>query len=377
MKPVLVTGSAGFMGQSLCLALRRLGGFEVLEFDLHVPAQELPKLASRAELVFHLAGVNRPKEQREFAEGNVDLTRQLCAALAAAGRRTPIVLSSSIQAELENPYGQSKREAEEVVLAYHRRTGAPVYVYRFANVFGKWSRPNYNTVVATFCHNISRALPVQISNPANPLRFVYIDDIVREFLGIAGRTKHDATQTRYELQPVFSITLGELHDLIVSFHENRRKSLLPDLSNPFIKHLYSTYISFYDPQDFAYPVELKTDDRGWLFELVKSPGAGQIFVSRTRPGITRGNHYHDTKIEKFCVVQGQGVIRFRPVLGTEIIEYPVDDQQIKIVDIPPGYTHSIENTGSTDMLTLFWANEIFDPQRPDTYFLKVLDGANS
>jgi UDP-2-acetamido-2,6-beta-L-arabino-hexul-4-ose reductase len=232
-------------------------------------------------------------------------------------------------------------------------------------------------VVATFCHNISRGLPVQISNRANPLRFVYIDDIVREFLGIAGRTEHDATQTRYELQPVFSITLGELHDLIVSFHENRRKSLLPDLSNPFIKYLYSTYISFYDPQDFAYPVELKTDDRGWLFELVKSPGAGQIFVSRTRPGITRGNHYHDTKIEKFCVVQGQGVIRFRPVLGTEIIEYPVSDQQIKIVDIPPGYTHSIENTGSTDMLTLFWANEIFDPQRPDTYFLKVLDGAKS
>ena len=195
--------------------------------------------------------------------------------------------------------------------------------------------------------------------------------MVREFLAIAARVEHDLEKTRHELQPVFTITLGELHDLIVSFHANRRKSLLPDLANPLVKYLYSTYLSFSDPGDFAYPVELKTDERGWLFELVKSPAAGQIFVSRTRPGITRGNHYHDTKIEKFCVIQGQGIIRFRPVLGSEIIEYPVSDREIRVVDIPPGYTHSIENTGSGDMLTLFWANEIFDPQRPDTYFLNV------
>jgi UDP-2-acetamido-2,6-beta-L-arabino-hexul-4-ose reductase len=371
MKPVLVTGSAGFIGRNLCVALRRQGAFEVLEFDADQSPEELAKLAGRAELVFHLAGVNRPKEEREFTEGNVDLTHELCSLLAASNRHPPLILSSSIQAEMDNPYGQSKRAAEDVVLDYHQRTSAPVYIYRFPNVFGKWSRPNYNTVVATFCHNISRGLPVQISNRANQLRFVYVDDVVREFLGIANRPEHDSATTRFELQPVYSITLGELHDLLVSFRENRRKMLLPDLSSPLTRYLYSTYVSFYDPNDLACPVELKTDERGWLFELIKSPCAGQIFVSRTRPGITRGNHYHDTKIEKFCVIQGEGVIRFRHILGHDLTEYRVDDRTIRVVDIPPGYTHSIENTGPGDMLTLFWASEIFDPQRPDTYFVEV------
>lgn len=355
------------MGRHLCLALRRQGGGEVLEFDVRHAPENLPVLAARADLVFHLAGVNRPKEEKEFTDGNASLTRRLCDCLANTGRRTPLALSSSIQAEEDNPYGRSKKAAEDAVLDYHRQTGAPVYIYRFPNVFGKWSRPNYNTVVATFCHNISRGLPVQISNRSNPLRFVYIDDVVRAFLDIAAGTEHDPATTRYEIQPVHSITLGELYDLIQSFHEGRRKSILPDLSNPLVKCLYSTYVSFYDVHDLAYAVELKTDARGWLFELIKSSQAGQIFVSRTRPGITRGNHYHDTKIEKFCVIQGEGVIRFRHVLDPQVVEYPVTDRQIRIVDIPPGYTHSIENTGAADMITLFWANEIFDPQRPDTY----------
>jgi UDP-2-acetamido-2,6-beta-L-arabino-hexul-4-ose reductase len=371
MKRILVTGAAGFMGRNLCMALRRQGGFAVLEFDVEQSPTELPGLAAQADLVFHLAGINRPKEEKEFTEGNVDLTRHLCDSLAKTGRKTPLVLSSSIQAELDNPYGRSKREAEEVVLEYHQKTGAAVYVYRFPNVFGKWSRPNYNTVVATFCHNISRGLPVQVSNRGNVLRFVYIDDIIRAFLEIAARPEHKGQETRYDLQPVYTITLGELHDLLVSFRETRRQSLVPDLANPLLKSLYSTYVSFYEPNDLAYPVDLKTDERGWLFELVKSRSAGQIFVSRTKPGITRGNHYHDSKLEKFCVIQGEGVIRFRHVLQREIIEYPVNDREIKVVDIPPGYTHSIENTGTNDMLTLFWANEIFEPQRPDTYFVKV------
>jgi UDP-2-acetamido-2,6-beta-L-arabino-hexul-4-ose reductase len=370
-KTILVTGSAGFIGQNLCVALRRQGGFEVLEFDVHQAEAELPKLVARAELVFHLAGVNRPKEEREFTEGNVGLTQQLCDALVRTNRQVPVVLSSSIQAEQDNPYGRSKKAAEEVVMDYHRRTGAPVYVYRFPNVFGKWSRPNYNTVVATFCHNLSRGLPVQVSNRGNPLRFVYIDDIIRAFVAIAVRPEHAAATTHYELQPVFAITLGELHDRLAAFQESRTQGLLPDLADPFTKYLYSTFVSFYDTRDLAYPVDLKTDDRGWLFELIKSPAAGQIFVSRTKPGVTRGNHYHDTKLEKFCVIQGEAVIRFRHVLREEVIEYRVSDRDIRIVDIPPGYTHSIENTGSGDLLTLFWANEIFDPQQPDTYFVKV------
>ena len=355
------------MGRHLCLALRRQDGCEVLEFDVRHAPENLPVLAARADLVFHLAGVNRPKEEKEFTDGNVSLTRRLCDCLANTGRQTPLAFSSSIQAEVDNPYGRSKKAAEDAVLDYHRQTGAPVYIYRFPNVFGKWSRPNYNTVVATFCHNISRGLPVQISNRSNPLRFVYIDDVVRAFLDIAAGTEHDQATTRYEILPVHSITLGELYDLIQSFHEGRRKSILPDLSNPLVKCLYSTYLSFCDVHDLAYAVELKTDARGWLFELIKSSHAGQIFVSRTRPGITRGNHYHDTKIEKFCVIQGEGVIRFRHVLDQQVIAYPVTDREIRIVDIPPGYTHSIENTGAADMITLFWANEIFDPQRSDTY----------
>jgi UDP-2-acetamido-2,6-beta-L-arabino-hexul-4-ose reductase len=371
MKRILVTGAAGFMGRNLCVALRRQEGFEVLEYDLENSPAELPKLAARADLVFHLAGVNRPKEEQEFIDGNVELTRQLCDGLGKTARKTALVLSSSIQAELDNPYGRSKRAAEEVVTEYHRKTGVAVYVYRFPNIFGKWSRPNYNTVVATFCHNISRGLPVQLNNRDTTLRFVYIDDVIRAFVEIAGRAEHNSQETRYELQPVYSITLGELHDLLVSFRETRRQSLVPDLANPFLKSLYSTYVAFYEPGDLAYPVELKTDDRGWLFELIKSKNAGQIFVSRTKPGITRGNHYHDSKLEKFCVIQGQGVIRFRHMLQDEVIEYPVNDREIRVVDIPPGYTHSIENTGSSDMLTLFWANEIFDSQRPDTYAAKV------
>jgi UDP-2-acetamido-2,6-beta-L-arabino-hexul-4-ose reductase len=359
------------MGRNLCVALRRQGRYEVLEFDLDQRPEALAQMAARADLVFHLAGVNRPKAEREFTEGNVDLTRGLCEALKAAGRRAPLVLSSSIQAELDNPYGRSKLAAEDVVERYHQRTGAPVYIYRFPNVFGKWSRPNYNTVVATFCHNISRGLPVQLSDRANLLRFVYIDDVVGGFIELAAREAHPAETTRCELSPVYSLTLGEVHDLLVSFREQRRQGLLPDLSNPLVKYLYSTYASFYDPRDLAYPVELKTDERGWLFELVKSPAAGQVFVSRTRPGVTRGNHYHDTKLEKFCVIQGEGTIRFRHVLGGEVIEYRVSDRDIRLVDIPPGYTHSIENTGAGDLLTLFWANEIFEPHRPDTYFEKV------
>jgi UDP-2-acetamido-2,6-beta-L-arabino-hexul-4-ose reductase len=371
-KIIVVTGAAGFIGRNLCVALRR-DGFEVLEFNRSHAANSLPELVSRADLVFHLAGVNRPKDEREFSDGNANFTRELCHLLAAAGRRTPLVISSSTQAELDNPYGRSKKAAEDAVLEYHRENRAPVFIYRFPNVFGKWSRPDYNTVVATFCYNISRGLPVQVSDRAKSLSFVYVDDIVRAFLEIAARPQRDLATTRYELQSIYSITLGKLYDLIMSFHDGRKKYLVPDLSDPLVKYLYATYTSFCDPSDLAYAVDLKTDDRGWLFELIKSPSAGQIFVSCTRPGIVRGNHYHDTKIEKFCVIQGEGIIRFRHILRDEIIEYPVNDRAVRVVDIPPGYTHSIENVGTGDMITLFWANEIFDPQRPDTHSSKVIE----
>lgn len=368
MRTILVTGAAGFIGKHVCLALRRAGGFEVLEYDVVNEPTELAAMVARAAFVIHLAGVNRPKEDSEFSTGNGGFTQALCEMVAADGRGIPIAMSSSIQAERDNAYGVSKRLAEEALLAHQRATGAPVYLYRLPNVFGKWSRPNYNTVVATFCHNISRGLPVTVTDRDAALKFVYIDDVVRDLVELAGG---GGGATQREVSPVHAITLGGLHDLIVSFKESRDNSLLPDFGNPLVKSLYATYLSFLEPTDYARPVDLKADDRGWLFELVKSGGAGQIFVSKTKPGITRGNHYHDTKVEKFCVIQGQGVIRFRHLLGAEIIEYPVDDQAIRVVDIPPGLTHSIENTGSGEMITLFWASEIFDPSRPDTFFVPV------
>ncbi|MGA4643606.1 NAD-dependent epimerase/dehydratase family protein [Limisphaera sp. 4302-co] len=367
MKTVLVTGSAGFIGRNLVTALRRRSDLTVLEFDLPDPPERMEALAAEADVVVHLAGVNRPKDEKEFVTGNVELTRRLCRALERSGRRAVFLLSSSIQAALDNPYGRSKRGAEEVVAEYQRATRAAVYIYRLPNVFGKWSRPHYNTVVATFCHQISRGLPVEISDRSRLLRLVYVDDVVRSFEGVITRPDHPPGCYRPEVLPEFSITLGELHDRLVGFRQMAAQGRVPDFSDPFNRALYATYLSFCDPTTLARPVVMKRDPRGWLFELIKSPQAGQIFVSLTRPGVTRGNHYHDTKVEKFCVVQGRGRIRLRPLHGSEILEYDVDDGEIRVVDIPPGYTHSIENTGTVDMITLFWASEIFDPARPDTH----------
>ena len=344
---------------------------------------DLSQAIAAADAVVHLAGVNRPESEEEFVTGNVDFTRQLCELLAATGRKIPVICSSSTQAVNDNPYGTSKRDGEQVLLDYQEKTGSPVYVFRLPNVFGKWSRPDYNTVVATFCHNISRGLPVQVNNREAKLSFAYVDDVVASFAGIVLQSGSPsfakATAGRPEVresgilkfEPAYGITLGGLHDLIVSFKESRESLKLADFGDPLTKYLYSTYLSFLDRGDFAYPVDLKSDDRGWLFELIKSESAGQMFVSSTKSGITRGHHYHDTKVEKFCVVKGQGVIRFRHVFEEDVFEYAVDDQEIKVVDIPPGYTHSIENTGDSEMVTLFWANEIFDHDRMDTYFEKV------
>ncbi len=366
---ILVTGSDGFMGKNLRVALGRRPDVETVGFDVTNPPEDLERLAASADFVFHLAGVNRPKDPAEFVAGNVHLTARLLAALEGAGRCAPVVFSSSTQAAIENPYGASKRRAEDLVLDHHRRTGVPVRVFRFPNVFGKWSNPNYNSVVSTFCHNLTHGLPVQISNPANEVTFVYIDEVVRCLLsclepGISGGAFGEVAAT-------FRVSLGELHDLVISFRDGRLRNEVPDLSRPFVRCLYSTYLSYLEPDQRAVPVGLKTDQRGWLFELVKSPHAGQIFVSRTKPGITRGNHFHDTKIEKFCVIRGRGRIRMRRMLTGDVVNYDVSDDPIRVVDIPAGWTHSIENTGTGDMLTIFWANEIFDPSRPDTFAAPV------
>lgn len=369
MKTILVTGAKGFIGQNLCLALRRSGEAEVLEFTRDDSESDLAQAVASADAVIHLAGINRPKDEKEFVEGNVDFTKTLCDLLASTGKQIPVICSSSTQAEKENAYGESKRGGEDALLEYQEQTGSPAYIFRLPNVFGKWSKPNYNTVVATFCHNISRGLPVQVNDRGAELSFAYVDDVVARFMAIA--LGQDEKSGVLSFEPAYHVTLGELHDLIASFKESRETLKLANFGDPLQKYLYSTYLAFLDREDFSYPVDLKTDERGWLFELIKSENSGQMFVSSTKPGITRGNHYHDTKVEKFCVVKGKGEIHFRHVLEDKAFSYQVDDQAIKIVDIPPGYTHSIENKGETEMITLFWANEIFNPQRMDTYFEKV------
>jgi len=371
MKSVLVTGAKGFIGKNLIVSLKRRGDVDVIEYDLDSPAGLLEEGLAKADVIYHLAGVNRPERVEDFTEGNFDLTRQVCDGLRRLGCKPLLVLSSSTQAALDNPYGLSKRQAEEAVFDFGRETGASIFVFRLFGVFGKWCRPNYNSVVATFCHNIARDLPIAISDPGREIELVYIDDVVRAFIGVMdGRLP--VSDGKYCLaEPTYRISLGVLAKTIQGFRDSRVSLALPDISDPFVHALYATYISYLTTDAFTYALTQRTDPRGELAELLKSPHIGQIFVSRTRPGITRGHHYHDTKVEKFVVLEGDAVIRFRHILGGDIIEYLVSGREFRVVDIPPGYTHSIENIGQNDLIVLFWAAEIFDPNIPDAFGMTV------
>jgi len=371
LKKVLITGAAGFIGRNLVAALKRRDDVRLILFDVNTDPAILENGLAEADLVYHLAGVNRPKDESEFLYGNAGLTERMLARLEELDRTPTFVISSSAQAELDNPYGRSKKVAENAVLKFNNRTGAQVCIYRLPGVFGKWSQANYNTVVATFCHNIARGLEIAVNDPDREMELVYIDDVVAAFLRHLDNAPDPALQ-RYSVERTFRITLGELADRIRRLHAIRETLTVPDLGDDLMKCLHATYLSFLPEDGFGYPVKLNTDNRGWLFELIKSEHLGQIFVSKTLPGVTRGNHYHDTKVEKFCVIEGQGVIRLRPIDSDRILEYPVDGRAIKVVDIPPGYTHSIENTGGGEMICLFWANQVFDPTKPDTYFDPVI-----
>jgi UDP-2-acetamido-2,6-beta-L-arabino-hexul-4-ose reductase len=361
---VLVTGAAGFVGRNLCVALATHPEVTLHRFDLQDPAHCLDAAVADADLVFHLAGVNRPDDAEDFRRGNTDTTIDLCRRLRDAGRRAKVVLSSSIHADGNTPYGISKRDAEGAVRAYCGETGAAGVVYRFKNLFGKWSRPEYNSVTATFCHRIARDLPIEISDPDNIVDLTYIDDVVAALMG--ERTSLEGGFRLADALPSHRVTLGDLSTLIKGFRESRENCHVPDMSDPFVQQLYATYLSFLPTDAFAYPLKINTDARGALAEFVKSRAFGQIFVSRTRPGVTRGHHYHQTKVEKFLVVEGEAMIRFRQIDGAAVFEYPVDGREFRVVDIPPGYTHSIENIGRGELVTLFWASEVFDPDRPDT-----------
>ena len=372
----MVTGAKGFIGKNLVVALQR-ARVDVAEIDVDSPPDALVIGLRRADVVFHLAGVNRPEHESEFVAGNVGSLDSLFAAIDKSAEadgpsaRPLIVLSSSVQAAQDNPYGRSKLAAERAFEAYVARTGSRAVIYRLPGVFGKWCRPDYNSVVATFCHNIARDLPIAISDPSRVVELVHIDDVIAQFLThLQGGAA--AGVARGKVNPAFTTTLGELADRLRGFRGMRNTLLVTDVNDPFTRRLLGTYTSYVPLGDLAYALEQRTDTRGTLAELLKSPHFGQIFVSRTHPGVTRGNHYHDLKVEKFCVLEGDAVIRFRPILGDEVTEHRVSGKDFKVVDIPPGVTHSIENVGTVEMIVLFWASEILDPEHPDTHAAEVL-----
>ena len=366
---VLITGAEGFIGKNLSVALGEHDGFEVLPVTRTTSDLQLAELTTRADAVIHLAGINRPKDPAEFATGNAGFTARLCDLLRAGNRPVPVAFASSIQAERGNPYGLSKRQAEGHLAEYGRACGAPVALYRLANVFGKWSRPNYNSAVATFCNNIARGLPIQINDPAAPVQLVYVDDVVAEFMRFL-RDPGEGVRI-CDAQPVYTITVGELARQIEAFRDSRGSLTTDRVGAGLVRALYATYVSFLPPERFSYAVPAHGDARGVFVEMLKTPDCGQFSFFTAHPGITRGGHYHHTKTEKFLVIQGQAQYRFRHLLTNET--YTVESSGAKplIVETIPGWVHDITNIGDNDLIVMLWANEIFDSKKPDTIASKL------
>ncbi len=371
MKTALITGANGFMGKNMLAALRKQEDIEVLTFNRDDDPALLQKHLEKADIVYHFAGVNRPENNEQFELVNAGLTKTMADSLEDMAKKPVIVLASSVQAMLDNPYGKSKKQAEDILIRYAEKTGGQIRIYRLPNVFGKWCRPNYNSVVATFCHNIYHGLDIFISDENKELELVYIDDVITEFVKILAQPESYKAMVYGEIIPKYKITLGELAKKIYELRDIRSSLTIPDMNDSLNRRLYATYLSYLDKKDFSYPLDMKTDRRGWLAELIKSRYFGQIFVSKTHAGVIRGNHFHNSKVEKFCVIQGEAVVKFRHILNNEIFNYPVSGDKIEVIDIPPGYTHSIENTGTTELIVLFWANEIFSPSFPDTFSVNV------
>lgn len=378
---ILVTGAKGFIGKNLIAQLRNIqegkdktyslnSEFEILECDIDTDEKLLDQYCKEATFIFNLAGINRPENESEFMEGNCDFASKLLSSLKKYQNASPIMISSSTQATLDNAYGRSKKAGEDVIFQYAKETGAKVLVYRFPNVFGKWSRPNYNSAVATFCHNIAHGLDISVSDRSYQMTLVYIDDVVRELIHALEEKEH--REREFCAVPVtHSISLGEIVDLLYSFKESRKDLSVANMNDSFAKKLYSTYLSYLPTEEFSYPLKMNVDNRGSFTEMLRSEDRGQVSLNISKPGIVKGNHWHHTKNEKFLVVSGKGVIRFRKIDEKKVHEYFVSEDKLEVVDIPVGYTHNIENLGEKDMVTVMWVNEPFDPESPDTFYLEV------
>lgn len=366
---VLVTGANGFIGKNLIISLQRNPSIEVIKFTRDMPLESLPGLLSQADFIFHLAGINRPQDDNEFATGNADLTGAICKAIKESGRKIPIVLTSSIQAERHNAYGKSKLMAEMHLLNLHLETGNKVYIYRLPNVFGKWCKPNYNSAVATFCHNISRGLPIQVNDRSVELKLVHIGAVITSFLKVLHQQPEE--QLYVTVDPVYQVTLGDLVDQLYKFRDSRESLITEPVGEGFIRVLYATYISYIPPDKFNYGLTKHEDKRGCFVEMLKTRDSGQFSFFTAHPGVTRGGHYHHVKTEKFLVIKGKARFGFRHIITDEVIEIFTSGDMPEIVETVPGWSHDITNIGDDEMVVMLWANENFDRERPDTVAYKV------
>ena len=380
---ILVTGAKGFVGKNFVENLKNIrdgkdktrnisSDLNIFEYDIDTPKSSLDEFCKSADFVFNLAGVNRPETEEEFMDGNFGFASELLDTLKKYNNTCPVMLSSSIQAERDNPYGRSKKAGEDLFFSYSEETGAKVLVYRFPNVFGKWCRPNYNSAVATFCHNIARGLPITVNDRAVMMTLVYIDDVVDELINALSGNEYRKEEF-CEVPVIHKITLGEIVDLLYSFKESRENKTVPDMTeNSFSKKLYSTYLSYLPTDEFSYPLMMNCDSRGSFTEILRTNNAGQFSVNISKPGITKGQHWHNTKNEKFLVVSGYGLIQLRKIGTDEVINYEVSGEKLTVVDMIPGYTHNIINLSETeDLVTFMWCNECFKQDKPDTFYEEV------
>lgn len=369
MMRIVITGADGFIGRNLAVRLGELGYTDVVGITRDTSSEALHAALKGAGFVFHLAGVNRPKDVSEFTTGNAGFTEALCTALQTAECRAPVVFASSTQAAQDNPYGQSKRAAEHALLHHGARNGTPVYLFRLTNVFGKWARPNYNSAVATFCYNIARGLDISVNDPDAPLHLVYVDDVVEAFVNLLSAPA--ALSGFIEVGPIYQTTVGGLAETVRGFAKSRTSMVTLRVGTGLTRALYSTYLSNLPPESFAYEVPRHGDPRGVFVEMLKTPDCGQFSYFTAHPGITRGEHYHHSKTEKFLVIKGTAHFGFRHITTGERHELVTKGGEGCIVETVPGWTHNITNIGDDELIVMLWANEIFDPQKPDTFAMKV------
>ncbi len=368
---ILVTGSNGFIAKNLIQFLSEQDDTNVLCFNRSSSQADLEDAVIKADWIVHLAGVNRPLNDEEFIEGNVSLTQKIADILKSANKATPIILSSSIQADRDNAYGQSKLGGEQVLIDLNQVQANPVYICRLANVFGKWSRPNYNSAVATFCYNVANNLPIQIDNADAMIRLVYIDDVVETFWQIIQGTL--ISEQSFTIEPEHQISVGDLANTLRDFKQSRETLITLPVGTGLTRALYSTYLSFLQPSQFDYTVPMHGDERGVFVEMLKTPDAGQFSYFTAHPSITRGGHYHHSKTEKFLVIKGKALFKFKHIVTGEYYDLETNGDEARIVETVPGWTHDITNIGEDEMIVMLWANEIFDREKPDTYAMPITD----